>query len=83
MYFDHKDPAIFVMFKTKDTRGLFEEANFVIWTTTPWTIPANLAISLHPEFDYSLVQTKDHLVVLSSKVATLMAKFMKYLNTKS
>jgi isoleucyl-tRNA synthetase len=36
----------------------------VIWTTTPWTIPANLAISVHPDFTYTLARLgDDHLVV--------------------
>jgi isoleucyl-tRNA synthetase len=31
----------------------------VIWTTTPWTLPANLAVALHPDFDYAAVETGD------------------------
>ncbi|MDD2714888.1 MAG: isoleucine--tRNA ligase [Candidatus Wallbacteria bacterium] len=52
-YEDHKSPSIFVRFKLKDSfRDLPAETYFVIWTTTPWTLPGNVAICLHPDFDY-------------------------------
>ena len=45
----------------------------VIWTTTPWTLPANQAVALHPEFDYVLVDTGKHRLVLAeSLLATTM-----------
>lgn len=53
----HQSPSIYVRFPLRDAerieglRGLPAPA-LVIWTTTPWTLPANLAVSLHPEFDY-------------------------------
>ena len=44
----------------------------VIWTTTPWTIPANLAISVHPEFVYALVtRDEEHLVVAKEMIPML------------
>lgn len=51
-------PSIYVKFPVKDAKGLFDIQNayVVIWTTTPWTLPANVAISIHPDFDYQLVQ---------------------------
>lgn len=50
-YEDVKDTAIFVKFPV--TKGkLAGETSLVIWTTTPWTLPANLGIALHPRFDY-------------------------------
>jgi isoleucyl-tRNA synthetase len=39
----------------------------VIWTTTPWTLPANLAIAVHPDFDYSLVRTGEELLWLAAE----------------
>lgn len=77
VYFDRKDPAIFVLFNVKDGKGVLDnDCSFVIWTTTPWTIPANLAISLNENFSYSLVKTtKGNLIVLSSKVDELLEKF--------
>ena len=41
----------------------------VIWTTTPWTLPANQAVSVHPEFDYDLVQTPKGVLILASGLA--------------
>jgi len=77
VYIDRKDPTIFVAFNVKDNKGAFnEDARFVIWTTTPWTIPANLAICLNEAFDYAMVKTnKGNLIVLASKVDELMNKF--------
>ncbi|WP_136524567.1 isoleucine--tRNA ligase [Geomonas ferrireducens] len=57
-YADHKSPSVFVKFALKEDLGSAvpalsgKKASMVIWTTTPWTLPANLAIALHPELDY-------------------------------
>ena len=58
-YHDRRDPAIYVAFDVMDGQGVLDtDDRLVIWTTTPWTIPGNLAISVHPRLDYSLVQTE-------------------------
>lgn len=56
-YGEEKSPSIYVRFKVTDAKGKFSEENayFVIWTTTPWTLPANEAICLNPEFEYQLL----------------------------
>ncbi|MBJ6752375.1 isoleucine--tRNA ligase [Geomonas anaerohicana] len=57
-YADHKSPSVFVKFPLKEDLGgavpelAGKKPSMVIWTTTPWTLPANLAIALHPELDY-------------------------------
>ena len=57
-YHTHKSPSIYVAMPLLDKSGVPElaaldgEVALVIWTTTPWTMPANLGVSLHPEFDY-------------------------------
>ena len=61
-YNDKESPFVFVKFKVINPQGLFavnpeKGAYFVIWTTTPWTLPANLAIALHPRLMYRLVKT--------------------------
>jgi isoleucyl-tRNA synthetase len=57
-YADVKSHAIYVKFPVVDGKGvLTSDDSFVIWTTTPWTLPANLAISLHPNFNYGLYET--------------------------
>ena len=47
-YDDHTSPSIYVKFEDKSENGTY----YVIWTTTPWTLPANVAIALHPDFTY-------------------------------
>ncbi len=61
-YHDHVSPSIYVKFPLRDeSAGKFPELSgktvyVLIWTTTPWTIPANLAITLHPDFEYAAVE---------------------------
>ncbi len=71
-YHDQSTPAIFVRFKmisdisekVPELKPYKDNTSIVIWTTTPWTIPANLAIALHPDLEYSAVKTKDHGVLI-------------------
>jgi len=61
-YEDKEDPSIYVKFpstkdildKTENPDGLKEY--FLVWTTTPWTLPANLAVCMNPDFDYSFIK---------------------------
>jgi len=50
-YSDETDPSIYVRFTLKDR----PDESLVIWTTTPWTLPANLAVAVHPDFTYARV----------------------------
>ena len=65
-YADVLSHSIYVAFKVKDGKGIVDnDARLVIWTTTPWTLPANLAISAHPDFVYGVYETsKGKLVFL-------------------
>ena len=76
-YHDRKDPTIYVTFDVKDTKGVLDgDEKFVIWTTTPWTIPANNGISLNPAFTYAVVECeKGKLIMLDKLVDSLMEKF--------
>ena len=67
-YHDHTSPAIYVKFAVKETQGVITEDGvyFVIWTTTPWTIPANLAITLHPDFEYHLLDTDQGKLIMAA-----------------
>ncbi|MDA8226894.1 MAG: isoleucine--tRNA ligase [Desulfitobacterium hafniense] len=60
-YADKTSAAIFVKFPVKDGRGSIpqDQTYVVIWTTTPWTLPANLAISVHPDYEYAIVKVKE------------------------
>ncbi len=51
-YAKRTDPAIYVAFALKDATGELEDASMVIWTTTPWTLPANVAIAVDPRAQY-------------------------------
>lgn len=63
-YADRKDPSIHVAFKFNDKARLaqafglpeVDDGAIVIWTTTPWTIPSNQALNVHPDFEYALVR---------------------------
>ncbi|KLU41002.1 MAG: isoleucine--tRNA ligase [Limnochordia bacterium] len=69
-YEDHRSPSIYVRFQVTDSKGVLDglDAYFVIWTTTPWTIPANLAISVHPDFVYVVVQTERGNLVVAKEL---------------
>ena len=76
IYKDHVSKAIYVRFPLlEDPNRLFEKfTNFytIIWTTTPWTIPSNLAVAFHPSFEYAVVRVgTDHYLVLESRVPQL------------
>ncbi len=71
-YEDHTSPSIYVKFPVKDDLsdllpGVSDDLFVVIWTTTPWTLPANLGICLHPDFVYVAVQTENQGVLIIAK----------------
>ena len=74
-YEDKKSPSIFVKFDAgTDTSG--KKTFFVIWTTTPWTLIANVAVALHPEMKYSFVDTGNEVWIMASDlVEPLMKRF--------
>ena len=76
-YADKKSQTIDVAFPVADDAklaaafglaSLAKPAAIVIWTTTPWTIPANQALNIHPEFKYALVDTGERLLVLAEEL---------------
>lgn len=78
-YKDKRSPSIYVAFKVVDGKGkLDEDTEVVIWTTTPWTIPANLAICLHPDFDYSVVQVGDRKFLVASPLLESLQKELEW-----
>jgi isoleucyl-tRNA synthetase len=63
-YEGHTSPSIFVRFKLEDQEKFGKEAYLVIWTTTPWTLMANVAVAAHPDFTYHCIKTeKGNLIV--------------------
>ena len=77
VYKDVKDATIYLKFPIADGKGVLgADDNFVIWTTTPWTIPSNMAVSVHPDLEYALVKTTaGNLIVLAKFVDRLLEKF--------
>ncbi|WP_370426021.1 isoleucine--tRNA ligase [Pantoea vagans] len=82
-YYDKTSPSIDVMFNAIDAdtvRQAFGVAqvngpiSLVIWTTTPWTLPANRAISLHPEFEYQLIQIEGRALILAKELVESVMK---------
>jgi len=76
-YRDRSSPAIDVAFEAAERNKLarpfgythlYEPTFAVIWTTTPWTLPANQAVAVHPEFDYDLIKTSQGYLVLASQL---------------
>ncbi|RJS62120.1 isoleucine--tRNA ligase [Bacillus sp. PK3_68] len=75
-YKDKRSPSIYVAFDVKDGKGVLEEGTkIVIWTTTPWTIPANLGISVHPELTYAVIEADgERYVVVEDLVEEVASK---------
>lgn len=83
-YADHTSTSIYVRFKfeQEDKKKAFSKAGFnsekdlyaVIWTTTPWTIPSNMAICLHPELEYTFFEYKNDVYVIAQE---LLASFLQ------
>ena len=80
-YAEDKTKSIYVKFAVKDDKGLFEGLSnvyFVIWTTTTWTLPGNLAVCLNPDFEYSLVKfANGDIYVLATELIESVAKAAK------
>jgi isoleucyl-tRNA synthetase len=82
-YEDHTSASIYVKFPVKDPKGLFpldpvKGTSFVIWTTTPWTLPANQAIAVHPKFMYRLVKTSKGDLILSQELIPIVMKALGF-----
>ena len=76
-YKDVDTTSIFVKFPINDSRGLFDKENtyFVIWTTTPWTLPGNVGITIGGEYEYSIVEANgEKLIMAKELVENVMEK---------
>jgi isoleucyl-tRNA synthetase len=83
-YADHTAYSIYVKFPVMSDisdifTGDYEEGmvNFVIWTTTPWTLPANVAICLNRDFNYSLVRIDDEYCIMATETIPQVMKDLK------
>jgi len=62
-YKNVQDPSVFVKFPVRGEKGTF----FLVWTTTPWTLPSNVAIAVHPDENYVKVETGAGKLILAEK----------------
>ncbi|MEJ7861681.1 MAG: isoleucine--tRNA ligase [Pyrinomonadaceae bacterium] len=75
----HTSPSIYVKFPLKSDPEEIDQAlagkkvSLVIWTTTPWTIPANLGITIHPDFEYAAVEHEDEVLIVASELLAFVA----------
>ena len=78
-YADHASPSIHVKFPFVDPPERIhpllsgKKVSFVIWTTTPWTIPSNLGVALHPDFDYVALESGGEVYVVAEGLADRFA----------
>src|ERR687898_3267106 len=83
-YEDHSSPSIYVEFPLARESGdelasripglAGRAASVLIWTTTPWTIPSNLAVAFHPEFDYAAYEVGSRAVIVAEALAPKVAE---------
>jgi len=86
-YHNHKSPSIYVKFPVTDAKTLKalgtdrlpasllgKKVSFLIWTTTPWTLPANLGVALGAEIEYGLFEQGDEILVFAVKMQELIEK---------
>ena len=74
-YKDVKSASIYVAFDVKDGNGVLDnDTSFVIWTTTPWTLPANLAISVNPEYVYVVIEADGKKFVVAKELLETVTK---------
>ncbi|MGG2064762.1 isoleucine--tRNA ligase [Bacillus sp. S14(2024)] len=82
-YKDKKSASIYVAFPVKDGKNVLEgDEKFIIWTTTPWTLPANLGISVHPELEYSIVKVDDAKYIIASELFETVSKTLEWENAE-
>ncbi len=72
-YEEKESPSIYVRFELPDAKNIFPKikaakVSIVIWTTTPWTLPANLAVALHENYDYVVVPVKDEFFIVAKQL---------------
>lgn len=82
-YEEHTSPSIYVKFPVKAPKGIFPldptgGTHFVIWTTTPWTLPANQAIAVHPRFIYRHVKTPAGELILNQELIGSVMKALGF-----
>lgn len=74
-YHDKRSPSIYFTLEVTDGKGLLQGGEkFIVWTTTPWTIPANLGISIHPNLAYVVVAVENEKYVVAKDLVEVVAE---------
>src|SRR5699024_4007436 len=78
-YQDKRSPSIYVAFDIKDGKGIVDEdAKFVIWTTTPWTLPSNVAITVHPDLAYGQYNVNGEKYIIGRDLVASVAEALEW-----
>ncbi|WP_392449872.1 isoleucine--tRNA ligase [Staphylococcus massiliensis] len=78
-YHDKRSPSIYVAFDVEDGKGVVdEEAKFIIWTTTPWTIPSNVAITVSPELTYVQMNVNGEKYIIAEALVDEVAEALEW-----
>src|SRR5699024_4774132 len=82
-YKDVRGPSIYVSFDVKDGKGIVENGTkMVIWTTTPWTLPSNVAIAVNPEGNYGIYQVNGEKYMVATELAKEVADKLEWEDIK-
>ncbi|MDY0295217.1 MAG: isoleucine--tRNA ligase [Acholeplasmataceae bacterium] len=81
-YQDKQSISIYVKFPSVEQEGLLKDAFFIIWTTTPWTLPANLAISVHPRFNYVVALVNGEKYVVAETLLNELKRILNWENVE-
>ncbi|HLR54169.1 MAG TPA: isoleucine--tRNA ligase [Pseudogracilibacillus sp.] len=82
-YKDKRSPSIYITYDVKDGKGLLDEGTkFIIWTTTPWTIPASLGVTLHPDIEYEVIAVNGEKYVVAHDLVESLEEELKWENPK-
>ena len=80
-YENKEDPSIYVKFPLKESENGNEYV--LVWTTTPWTLPANMAICVHPDFDYAYVNVNGEVYIMAEALVSSLFEDQDYEITKT
>jgi len=82
-YHDKVSPSLYLAFKVCDGKGVIsKDCEIVIWTTTPWTIPANLAVAVHEDHEYVVLLANERYLIVAKELVDSFVKAVEITNYK-
>ena len=82
-YHDVKSPSLYVAFDVADGKDkISDDAQFIIWTTTPWTLPANLGIAVNAQYEYSEVEVDGKKYIVAKELIPKISEVLNWENVK-